>query len=112
MKKMILVVLSVFFLFSFTLPSFGSKAITCWFPPGWKSKGSQAKAITEALSQKSGFPIRPRIAKSYPQIIEAFSTDDYSLVYVGSFVQTIIHARDLGTPLPMWGASWSDIRPL
>ena len=74
-------------------------AITCWFPPGWKTKGSAARAITETLSQKSGLDIKPRIAKSYPEILEAFSSDNPSLVYVGSFVQAIINARNLGTPL-------------
>ncbi len=71
--------------------------LTCWFPPNWKDKGEQAKKITDALS-KSGIAIKPRIAKSYPEILEAFATDG-GLVYIGSFVQAIIRARDLGTPL-------------
>ena len=73
--------------------------ILCWFPPSWKIKGSNARAITEALSSTSGLDIKPRIAKSYPEILEAFSSEGNSLVYVGSFVQAIINARNLGTAL-------------
>lgn len=85
-------------LMSVPFHAFGD-TITCWFPPGWKAKGSQAMKITKALSQNSGLDIKPRIAKSYPEILTAFSTDQQSLVYVGSFVQAIIKARNLGTPL-------------
>lgn len=73
--------------------------IKCWFPPSWKAKESQATAITAALSSKSGLDVQPQIAKSYPEILAAFSSDSRSLVYVGSFVQAIINARQLGTPL-------------
>jgi len=73
--------------------------MNCWFPPAWKAKAPQAKAIAQALSQGSGLTIRPRIAKSYPQILTAFSQKTENIVYVGSFVQAIIHARQLGTPL-------------
>lgn len=73
--------------------------ITCWFSPGWKSKPQQAKAICAALTEKTGITIKPRIAKSYPQILKAFDTKDQNLVYVGSFVQAIIKARDLGVAL-------------
>lgn len=77
----------------------GDGAITCWFPPGWKAKATAASAIAKSLSQKSGLSIKPRVAESYPQILEAFSSDEPSLVFVGSFVQAIIAARGLGTPL-------------
>lgn len=76
-----------------------AETITCWFPPGWKSKPAKAKAITASLTKHSGITIRPRIAKSYPQILKAFDSGQPSLVYVGSFVQAIIKARKLGTPL-------------
>jgi len=79
--------------------SFAADPLTCWFSPGWKSKALQAKAITQALSEKSGLAIRPRIAKSYPEVLTAFATNEPNLVYVGSFVQSIIAARKLGTPL-------------
>lgn len=79
--------------------AFAAEDLTCWFPPGWKSKAAQAKEITQALSENSGLSIRPRIAKSYPEILSAFATDDQNLVYVGSFVQAIVAARKLGTPL-------------
>lgn len=73
--------------------------MNCWFSPGWKKKPQQAKAICTALTEKSGITIKPRIAKSYPQILKAFDSPDQSLVYVGSFVQAIIKARNLGTAL-------------
>jgi ABC-type phosphate/phosphonate transport system substrate-binding protein len=73
--------------------------ITCWFPPGWKSKGKQAKAIAQALTEESGITVKPRIARGYPDILRAFASDDQNLVYVGSFVQAIIQARGLGVPL-------------
>jgi ABC-type phosphate/phosphonate transport system substrate-binding protein len=74
-------------------------AIICWFPPGWKAKQSAASAIAKSLSEKSGLAIRSQVAESYPQILEAFSSDDPSLVFVGSFVQAVIAARGLGSPL-------------
>ncbi|MEW6518188.1 MAG: PhnD/SsuA/transferrin family substrate-binding protein [Thermodesulfobacteriota bacterium] len=79
--------------------SLAADDVNCWFPPDWKDKGAQAKAISEVLTEKSGLTVRPRIAKSYPEILQAFSGSDASLVYVGSFVQAIIKARGLGTTL-------------
>jgi len=79
--------------------SLAADVINCWFPPGWKDKGAVAKAITTVLSENSGQTVRPRIAKSYPEILQAFSSSDYNLVYVGSFVQAMIKARGLGTTL-------------
>lgn len=70
-----------------------------WFAPGWKTKVKQAKSITAALSKNSGIDIKPRIAKSYPEILNEFSKDKASLVYVGSFVSAIIRARGLGEGL-------------
>ncbi|MDT8441858.1 MAG: PhnD/SsuA/transferrin family substrate-binding protein [Desulfuromonadales bacterium] len=98
MKKTLslLLVLAMLIPASVTL---ASDNLTCWFPPGWKDRAIQAKAITDALSAKSGLAIRPRIAKSYPEILSAFSGQDANLVYVGSFVQAIVAARQLGTPL-------------
>ena len=98
MKKRVSVLLVLIFV-SMTSLSFAADSLTCWFSPGWKTKAIQAKAITQALSEKSGLVIRPRIAKSYPEVLTAFSTGDPNLVYVGSFVQSIIAARKLGTPL-------------
>jgi ABC-type phosphate/phosphonate transport system substrate-binding protein len=98
MKKRVSVLLMLV-LFSTAGLSFAADNLTCWFPPGWKSKAIQAKAITDALSAESGIAIRPRIAKSYPEVLAAFSTDDQNLVYVGSFVQAIIAARNLGNTL-------------
>lgn len=71
--------------------------MSCWFPPDWKPQ--QAQEIAKALSDKSGITIKPRIAKSYPEMLTAFASADQSLVYVGSFVQAIIKAKGLGTAL-------------
>ena len=97
MRKITLL-LTVFLAFSFASSAFAVDSIDCWFPPGWKAKGQEAKAITDALSS-AGVTVKPRIAKSYPEILGAFSSGQPSLVYVGSFVQAIINARSLGVPL-------------
>ncbi len=81
-----------------TATAFASE-ITCWFPPGWNKKPQAVKAITGALSEKSGITVKPKLARSYPEILTAFSSGAPNLVYVGSFVQAIIDARGLGTPL-------------
>jgi ABC-type phosphate/phosphonate transport system substrate-binding protein len=98
MKKRVSLLLMLIFLATSSL-TFAADTLTCWFSPGWKSKAVKAKEITQALSEKSGLSIRPRIAKSYPEVLSAFATDKPNLVYVGSFVQSIIAARKLGTPL-------------
>jgi ABC-type phosphate/phosphonate transport system substrate-binding protein len=96
-------ILTLFVLFSLITISpkqaFSAESIFCWFPPSWSSKIVKAEKITKALSEKSGIQVRPRIAKSYPEILTSFATGENSLVYVGSFVQAIIKARGLGTPL-------------
>lgn len=75
-----------------------AETVTCWFPPGWKSL-DQAKAIAGALSKGSGAEVKPRVATSYAEILDAFEAREMSLVYAGSFVQAIIMARKLGAPL-------------
>jgi len=87
----------VFILAPLTLMA--AETANCWFPPSWKAKQKDAQAIAKALSSGTGLDIRPQVAGSYPEILAAFSTEKYSLVYVGSFVQAIINARKLGTPL-------------
>jgi hypothetical protein len=91
--------LVLFVLFASAGLSLAADPLICWFPPGWKSKAALAKQITVGLSSAGEVAIRPRIAKSYPEILSAFSSNDANLVYVGSFVQAIIAARNLGTPL-------------
>lgn len=98
MKRRVGVLLLLAFVSTISF-SYAADPLICWFPPGWKSKAIQAKAITKALSENSGLAIRPRIAKSYPEVLAAFAKDEPNLVYVGSFVQAIIAARKLGTPL-------------
>jgi ABC-type phosphate/phosphonate transport system substrate-binding protein len=97
-RKIAATLTTLFLVFSFAGIAF-AETITCWFPPGWNVKGSQARAITEGLSQGAGLQINPRVAKSYPEILDAFAAGEPALVYVGSFVQTVINARGLGTPL-------------
>lgn len=99
MKKSFTLLLSLMIYVSMSLVAYAEVSVNCWFPPGWKAKHKQARAITLALTEKSGFKIKPRIARNYPEILKAFSSGEPSLVYVGSFVQAIIHARKLGTPL-------------
>lgn len=84
---------------SFATVTVAADALNLWFPPGWKAKAAKARTLTTALADKSGLQIRPRIANSYPDILRAFSSNKPNLVYVGSFVQAIIRARDLGEGL-------------
>jgi len=96
MKKAIVLMLVMFWCIACS-GAFAADTITCWFAPGAKTEG--AEAISKALSAGSGVKVVPRVADSYPQILEAFTNDTPQLVYVGSFVQAIIAGRKLGTPL-------------
>ena len=99
MKKLIGCTMAMLLFLSLS-PKFSNAAeIQCWFPPAWKSKIVKAKTITTALSAQSGITIKPKVAKSYGQILKAFDSSEQNLVYVGSFVQAIIKARGLGTAL-------------
>ncbi|MFC1523201.1 hypothetical protein ACFL6N_00280 [Thermodesulfobacteriota bacterium] len=100
MRKSFSFVLVVCFVLGFVTPTFASETIHVWFPPGWSKKAPKALAISKSLAKHSGLNIKPKIAKSYPDILETFvNSDDNELVYVGSFVQAIIKARAIGTPL-------------
>ncbi len=99
MQKIIGLTTVLLMFLSLTVTAAFAADMNCWFPPGWKNKAQKAQAITKALSEASGITIKPRIAKSYPQILKSFDSADQSLVYVGSFVQAIIKARGLGTAL-------------
>jgi ABC-type phosphate/phosphonate transport system substrate-binding protein len=99
MRKLQTTLLTLVFIFGLVQPLFAADTLACWFPPAWESKAPQAQAIAKALSTGAGMQIRPRIAKSYPEILKAFDSTDQNLIYVGSFVQAIIAARKLGTPL-------------
>jgi len=96
MKKLV-----VLFLFVVGMTVAGSAMaagpLTCWFPPGFKEV--QARTIADALTANSGVTVTPRVAKSYPEILSAFATSQPNLAYVGSFAQSIIAARKLGTPM-------------
>jgi ABC-type phosphate/phosphonate transport system substrate-binding protein len=69
--------------------------VTCWFPP--KFSPESAKRITDALGAK--VPVKPRIAQSYPEILEAFSGKGDNVAYVGSFVQAILSVKQQGVTL-------------
>lgn len=99
MRKVFAVPLAVVMLCTLMLTAAFAAEMNCWFPPDWIKKPQQAQEIAKALSEKSGVTIKPRIAKSYPEILTAFATADQNLVYVGSFVQAIIKAKGLGTAL-------------
>ncbi len=98
MRRILTTLVTMIFVFGLVQPLFAADTLTCWFPPSWKSKASQAQSIAKALST-ADVKVRPRIAKSYPEILKAFDSNNQNLVYVGSFVQAIIAARKLGTPL-------------
>lgn len=83
--------------FTFVSAAVFAAEVTLWFPP--KFAPDQAKKITEALASKSAVSVKPRIAQNYPEILDAFDSKDSNLVYVGSFVQAIIAAKNLGVPL-------------
>jgi len=71
---------------AFCSVTLAADTIDLWFSPGWKAKAAKAKVITTELSNKSGLQVRPRIANSYPQILDTFASGKPALVYVGSFV--------------------------
>jgi ABC-type phosphate/phosphonate transport system substrate-binding protein len=73
--------------------------VTLFFAPSWSAKAEQAKEIADALTKDSGVTVQPRIAKSYNQIMTAFSTNRPVAVYVGSFAQAILIARGYSVPL-------------
>jgi ABC-type phosphate/phosphonate transport system substrate-binding protein len=99
MKRMVLFLVVLAMVGSISGTAIAAEILTCWFPPSWKSQGENAKIIARALSDESGIIIRPKIAGDYPEILTAFASPKPCLVYVGSFVQAVIKARNLGTPL-------------
>ncbi len=99
MKTSFLFRLWLALLLSLTSLAVSAEAINLWFPPDWKAKANDAQTIAETLAKGSGLPIQPRIAKNYGEILDAFTRNQPAAVYVGSFVQAILRARQLGTPL-------------
>ena len=73
--------------------------INLYFPPEWAAKSKQTTAIADALSKSSGLVIQPVVARTYPEIISAFSKNQPTIVYVGSFLQAVLYARQLSTPI-------------
>lgn len=100
MKKMkVKLMLSVVGLFMLTPVLASAAGIVLYFPPEWADRPPQAKAIAEALAKEGGLDIQPRIAQSYPELVAAFPQKEPVLVYVGSFVQALLYARALSSPL-------------
>jgi len=99
MKKLFALLVAATMVLGMTGAAFSAEIVTCWFPPDWNAKAEKAQSITKALAEESGVIIRARIARDYPEILNAFSSSKPNMVYVGSFVQAIIKARNIGTPL-------------
>ena len=76
-----------------------AERVSIYYPPSWKSREARARAIATALSQKSGIEVLPVVANSYGEILKDFSSHRPALVYVGSFVQSVLYARGLSIPL-------------
>ncbi len=73
--------------------------ITFYFTPTWKENAPKAKMIAESLSRSSGLEIRPRIADTYPEIIDAFAKGQPVLTYAGSFVQATLYQQGISSTL-------------
>lgn len=97
LRKMLLLCLLVNFFLAPALASAGP--ITMFFTPDWQDKADKAKAIAEAMTQASGLEVQPRIAKTYPEIVDACTGSQPVLAYAGSFVSAILSARGISTPL-------------
>lgn len=69
------------------------------YPPEWSADAARTKAIAEALSQGTGITIRPLIADTYTQLVEAFSQKKPVLGYLGSFAQAVLFSRGLYVPI-------------
>jgi len=99
MKRIVVFLVAAAMVCGVVSSAFSAEILTCWFPPDWKSKTENAKSIAKALGDESGVIVRPKIARDYPEILNAFASAQPNLLYVGSFVQAIIKAKNLGTPL-------------
>jgi ABC-type phosphate/phosphonate transport system substrate-binding protein len=99
MKKVSSFLFGLFFMCCLGPYSANAETINLWYPPSWKSKQAHSLYIAQSLSKTSGHKIIPKVARSYPELLEDFSSNTKNIVYVGSFVQALIKARGIGTPL-------------
>jgi len=99
MRRLLMVLLFGLCLLADARPAVAVDGLLCWFPPAWKDRPEQATAIAGMLGKGSGLAVEARIASTYAEILDAFVGKGQHLVYAGSFVQAVIVARDLGTPL-------------
>jgi ABC-type phosphate/phosphonate transport system substrate-binding protein len=100
MRKTVLKAVVAVWILSLVIPCFTFAAeITFYFAPTWKENAPKAKMIAETLSNASGLAIQPRIADTYPEIIDAFSKGQPLLTYAGSFVQAILYQQNFCVPL-------------
>jgi ABC-type phosphate/phosphonate transport system substrate-binding protein len=98
MKKIAYLLVTITALLA-TLGSAWAVEVNIYFPPAWKNQSEKAARIAEGLSQEVGIKITPHIAECYPEILNALLQKQPVLAYVGSMVQSIVYARQLGTPL-------------
>ena len=94
--KCVLMATVVCFLIPFSV---NASTIKLYFPPEWASKSKQCTAIADTLSKSSGLEIQSVVAMTYPEIIAAFSKNQPTIVYVGSFLQAVLYARQLSIPI-------------
>jgi hypothetical protein len=99
MQKIIALLTGAAIVLVMTLSAYAADEMTIWFSPGWKSKGQQARSIAKALTDKTGMIIKPRIARSYPEILKAFDTEKMNLVYVGYLSSPLSRQGVLVQPL-------------
>jgi ABC-type phosphate/phosphonate transport system substrate-binding protein len=98
MKKIAYVLATTAVLLS-TLGAASAVEINIYFPPDWKNQPERAAKIAEGLTQEAGIKINPYIADCYPEILTALTQKQPIFAYVGSMVQSIVYARQLGAPL-------------
>jgi len=99
MCQRLLTLLWILLLLSGPAQVFAADRMVCWFPPSWQEQPAQAEKIAAALSRGAGVIIEARVAANYGEILEAFVEKKAQIVFAGSFVQSILVARNLGTPL-------------
>ena len=100
MKKLVTVFLLAIACLGHTSVAWATEPdIHLWLTPAWKAHPEEATALANALSEKVGLQIIPRIANSYPEILRALTEKEPELAYVGSMVQAVLFARKLAVPL-------------
>ena len=98
LRKVVVVVILTVVLTCFTAPKIVmAEEMLCWFPPGFDP--GKAIAITNALSQGTSAIVQVKIARNYPELLDAFAAKPEALVFTGSFTAAVLQARGLAVPL-------------